>query len=230
MAKFFCFLVTVAMMMMTVVGCEHKHSQYVLLVPEIFEADEEAEDFQEPVQDLGILQVQENDAVRGNGDILLIEYGDYECPFCQMFHPTTERLVDEGIVTHVYRHFPLSFHLTAKEGALIAECVRTHKGADAFWAYTDGVFNAPSLGLETYRSLARAQGLTDAQIDACLAPDSVAQEMISQHMSGADELRVVGTPHSFLVNTKNHRVEEVPGALPYDAVMELIEKVRESAD
>ena len=90
--------------------------------------------------DLSLLQIRDNDIVRGNNDILLIEYSDYECPFCQRFHGTAQTLVDTNQVAWVYRHLPLPFHATAKDGAIIGECVRIHKGMEAAWRYTDGVF------------------------------------------------------------------------------------------
>ena len=90
--------------------------------------------------DLSVLQIQENDITKGDADILLIEYSDYECPFCGRFHPTAQALADSGKVTWVYRHLPLPFHPTAKDGAVIADCVRINKGMRAAWTYTDGVF------------------------------------------------------------------------------------------
>ena len=90
--------------------------------------------------DLSLLQIHENDIIKGSNDVLLIEYSDYECPFCQQFHGTAQALVDSGKVAWVYRHLPLPFHATAKEGAIIGECVRINKGTKAAWAYTDGVF------------------------------------------------------------------------------------------
>ena len=176
--------------------------------------------------DLSRLQIRDNDAVRGSGDILLIEYSDYECPFCQRFHATAQALVDSGEVTWIYRHLPLVFHATAKEGALIGECVRLNRGSDAFWSYTDGVFNAASLNLETYKSLARTEGLSDGQIDTCLAPNSEAQETIDQHSQDTQTMGVNGTPGSFLINTKTNAVESIPGALPVEEVRRMLATIQ----
>ncbi|MCY4577106.1 MAG: thioredoxin domain-containing protein [Candidatus Kaiserbacteria bacterium] len=176
--------------------------------------------------DLDVLMVQSNDAVRGSGDILLIEYSDYECSFCKRFHPTAQALVDSGEVAWVYRHLPLPFHVTAKDGAAVGECVKEHKGNEAFWTYTDKVFAASALDLETYKSLARDGGLSDAQIDTCLAAGSDAQKAVEQHMNDAQKMGVNGTPGSFLVNTKTKAVESIPGALPLEQVRSMLESVQ----
>ena len=176
--------------------------------------------------DLGLLKIRNNDAVRGKSDILLIEYSDYECSFCQSFHPTVQTLVDSGEVAWVYRHLPLPFHTTAKEGAIISECVRLSKGTEAFWTYTDGVFSAGTQNLETYKSLARTAGLSDGQIDGCLAPNSNAQKTIEQHLQDTKKMGVNGTPGSFLVNTKTKAVQSIPGALPIGEVRNILATVQ----
>ena len=176
--------------------------------------------------DLGLLKVRQNDAVRGSSDILLIEYSDYECPFCQRFHVTAQALVDSGEVMWVYRHLPLDFHATAKEGAIIAECVRIDKGVDAFWTYTDSVFSAENPNLETYKSLARTAGLSDGQIDGCLAPNSNAQKTIAQHLQDTQKMGVRGTPGSFLVNTKTKATQSIPGALPIEEVRGILAAIQ----
>ena len=110
------------------------------LLGEISSDDAASEEQLPEGADLELLQIRENDIVKGDADILLIEYSDYECPFCGRFHPTAQALVDSGKVKWVYRHLPLPFHPTAKDGAAIADCVRINKGMRAAWNYTDGVF------------------------------------------------------------------------------------------
>lgn len=85
------------------------------------------------------------DHVVGNADakVTIIEYADFECPFCKGFQPTLKRIVQEsnGNVRWIYRNFPLiNLHQHAFEKAVAAECIAKIKGNDAFWKYGDLLF------------------------------------------------------------------------------------------
>lgn len=86
--------------------------------------------------------VEPGDHFLGNPDapIVIIEYSDYECPYCKAFHPTLTQIVQNsnGNVAWVYRHWPI--HQGSLEKLIAAECVATLKGNDAFWKYTDLLF------------------------------------------------------------------------------------------
>lgn len=85
---------------------------------------------------------EDGDHVLGNPDaeVTIIEYSDYECPFCKQFHPTLDRIVKEsgGSVKWIYRHYPL--HQNSVERLVAAECVADIKGNDAFWKYSELLF------------------------------------------------------------------------------------------
>ena len=85
--------------------------------------------------------VTAEDHLFGNPDapVTIIEYSDFECPYCARFHPTLEQVVAEsnGSVNWVYRHWPI--HNTI-EKLVAAECVAKIKGNDAFWKYADLLF------------------------------------------------------------------------------------------
>lgn len=89
--------------------------------------------------------ISEDDHLYGNPDaeVTVIEYSDFECPFCKTFHPIVERLVNEsdGKVNWVYRHFPLeSIHPNARGMALASECVAELGGNEAFWEFSNKLF------------------------------------------------------------------------------------------
>jgi protein-disulfide isomerase len=88
--------------------------------------------------------VTESDHIKGNptADIVIVEYSDFDCPFCGRFHATLEQIVaNNDDVAWVYRHFPLAqLHPNAAAVAAAAECVAKLNGNDAFWTFADGYF------------------------------------------------------------------------------------------
>ncbi len=89
--------------------------------------------------------VSKDDHVRGakNPKVYLIEYSDFQCPFCRAYHPTIKQALQEykDQVALVYRHFPLeSIHPQARALAEGSECANELGGDDKFWEYHDQVF------------------------------------------------------------------------------------------
>ncbi len=74
-------------------------------------------------------------------EIAIIEYSDFECPFCSRIHVTLEKIVSENDnVAWTYRHLPLGFHAQAMPAAIASECVAKEEGNDAFWSFADTIF------------------------------------------------------------------------------------------
>ncbi len=84
-----------------------------------------------------------SDHIRGqkSATIAIIEYSDYQCPYCHSVHPTYQQLMKQydGKIMWVFRHYPLAFHPEAMPLATGAECANELGGADAFWKFTDKV-------------------------------------------------------------------------------------------
>jgi len=103
----------------------------------------------QPTQSPGPQLIQgllDDDPVKGNPDatVTIVEFSDFQCPFCQRFHQTTlplilENYVDTGKVKFVYRDFPIqSIHPNgAIPTALAAECADEQ---GMFWEYHDRLF------------------------------------------------------------------------------------------
>lgn len=76
-----------------------------------------------------------------NPEVLLIEYSDFECPYCARIHTTLSQIVQEhDNFTWVYRHLPLNFHPQAFPAAIASECVAENEGNNAFWNFADTIF------------------------------------------------------------------------------------------
>lgn len=91
----------------------------------------------------------EVDYYKGSADapITIYEWSDYECPYCSRVHPELQRIVDTyPNVKWVYRNFPLStIHPQAEPAAKAALCIGKEEGNEAFWNFTDTVFEDQSV-------------------------------------------------------------------------------------
>lgn len=115
--------------------------------------------------------VQQDDHIQGSPEakIVIVEYSDTECPYCQLHHTTLQQIIDEygesGDVAWVYRHFPIpQLHpKAAKEGEAL-ECAAAQGGNNMFWKYTEELYNLTnsnnSLDIGVYNSPAKVP--TDA--------------------------------------------------------------------
>jgi len=149
-----------------------------------------------------IAPVDDEDHIRGDKDaaITIVEYSDFECPFCARFHPTLQGIVDDyaGKVRWIYRDFPLSFHEEAENASEAAECAGEQ---GKFWEYGDKlVENNGSLNEETYNKIATDLGLNASQFSACRSSDKFLEEIANDAKEGA-AAGVTGTPGSLIYKT-----------------------------
>ncbi|PIY79839.1 MAG: hypothetical protein COY81_00665 [Candidatus Pacebacteria bacterium CG_4_10_14_0_8_um_filter_43_12] len=170
------------------------------------------------------------DHVRGDlltAKVVMVEYSDFECPFCGKFHPTMTALKQEfgDDVAWVYRHFPLSFHPFAQKAAEASECVTKQKGNDGFWAYADYVFGENEkqgkISDEVIQAGAQAAGVDLTAFNSCLDSGEMADLVKSQADAGIGA-GVSATPGTIVV-TKDGPQEIVLGAYPIDDVRATIQ-------
>jgi len=77
--------------------------------------------------------------------VVLVEYSDFQCPYCKMIHPSLKQIVADsnGQIAWVYRDFPLyQIHPEAENSANAAECIAAQLGNDAFWKFGDSIFES----------------------------------------------------------------------------------------
>lgn len=183
--------------------------------------------------------IGEQDHVRGNpnGSVVIFEYSDFECPFCKVFHATLQRVMENygqsGDVAWVYRHLPLDvLHpVKARKEATAAECAGELGGTDAFWKYADRFFELTPSNNQTdvdrvLPQIAREMGLDAAAFKACLESGKH-DRRIESDIANAIETGAGGTPWSILVAPDGTKYP-INGALPYAALEQIIESVREN--
>lgn len=171
------------------------------------------------------------DHIYGNRDaaVTLIEYSDFECPYCTRFHSIAKQLVDGsgGQVNWVYRHFPLSSHNPeAQLKAEASECVAELGGNEAFWGFTDNLYGQGPSG--------RAKVTVAALVDAAesLPVDSVAlteciesgrhSSTVQNDLDEGKEAGVTGTPGNLLYHNESGVVLAVHGAQPLNRLQQAV--------
>ncbi|MBT5808300.1 thioredoxin domain-containing protein [Candidatus Uhrbacteria bacterium] len=169
--------------------------------------------------------VTDGDYIRGdvNAPITIIEYSDFECPYCERFHPTMEQVMEDyaGQVRWVLRSFPLSFHPNAEDAGVAAECAGQQ---GKFWEMGDELFaNRARLGDDFYYETAAKLGLNAGTFTTCYEGDEARDKIQKQAQDGASA-GVTGTPGSFIID-QDGNATPIKGALPYSSVAAAIDSM-----
>lgn len=166
-------------------------------------------------------KITKDDHIRGNfnAPITLVEFSDFECPFCGRHFPTLNKILSDykGKVRLVYKHFPLSFHPNSQKAAEASECA-SEQGK--FWEYHDKIFEnqASGLSLDKFKQWAKDLGLDTQQFNACLDSGKYAQKVQTDYQEGLQK-GVNGTPVTFING------QLVSGALPYESFKQIIDSI-----
>ncbi len=151
--------------------------------------------------------------------ITIIEFSDYQCPFCARAEPAVKRILEsyKGKVNFVYRDFPLSFHQYAQKAAEASECADEQ---GKFWQYHDILFEKQqewsSGGVSKLKEYAIGLGLDSKKFDECLDSGIYANE-VQKDIEDGQNYGVSGTP-AFFINGI-----EVSGAQPFDVFQKIID-------
>ena len=152
-----------------------------------------------------------------NAPVLVIEFADYECPYCQKIAPDLKRLQEDyaGKVLFAFKDFPLAMHKHAQKAAEAARCAGRQ---DKFWEYHDVLFQKTNtLEIAQLKDYARQLRLDPESFDKCLDSGETAAT-VKQDLEQAQKLGLTGTP-SFFVN--GHFFS---GAASYSTIREIVEQ------
>jgi protein-disulfide isomerase len=165
--------------------------------------------------------VLEDDPSKGPADALvtIIEFSDFECPFCSRVEPTLTKLQEEykNDVRVVWKDNPLPFHKRAKPAAYLARYAYETGGNKAFWSVHEALFqnqkNLEDAGLE---QVATKAGLNWKKAKAAIDAGKY-NDRVEADLDLGSDFEVKGTPH-FFINGRR-----LSGAQPYEKFKELVD-------
>ncbi|MGB2605265.1 MAG: thioredoxin domain-containing protein [Candidatus Sulfotelmatobacter sp.] len=149
-----------------------------------------------------------------NAPVVLVEFADYQCPYCQKVNPDLEKLQKEfgDKLAIAFKDFPLPAHPFAEKAAEAARCAGEQ---GKFWEFHNKLFEDKKLEPADLKQQATALQLNTTKFDACL--DSGAEAAVVQKDAGEGKaLGLAGTP-SFFAN--GHFFS---GAMSYDALRDMV--------
>jgi len=160
--------------------------------------------------------VSATDHIRGSSDapVTIIEYSDFQCPFCRQVHESLRTLTEAHKIRWVFRNRPLdSIHPLATKAALAAECAgRQNK----FWEYADALFEEQNqiTSDDNFNGLAGHLALDTAEFSRCQTSDLSA--LLRDQAQTAADLEIDATPTLFLDGKR------YTGALSFQQLSELV--------
>jgi protein-disulfide isomerase len=166
---------------------------------------------------------------RADAPVTIVEFSDYQCPFCQRFHATAfpvlkKEYVDTGRVRYVFRDFPLDqLHPQARKAAEAAHCAGEQ---GKYWEMHEVLFrNYRALAPAQLAGHARAAGIDAARFSECLASGRFAVR-VAQGVADGSAIGVQGTPTFVVGRTTGDFVQGTPirGAQPLETFRRIIDQ------
>ncbi len=177
--------------------------------------------------------VDSTDHIRGNPNapIMLVEYSDFDCPFCKQFDDTLQQIMKDygasGKVAWVYRQLPLQqLHPNAPKIAMASECAAQLGGNDAFWKFSDRIFKEKTdrtfTDMSRISEYAVGAGVDKTAFEDCYNNNKT-KDKVDKSIAEAFAAGARGTPHTFILVGDQRTV--INGAQPYPVVKQIIENV-----
>jgi len=181
-----------------------------------------------------VREVTSDDHILGNPNaaVKIVEYSDFECPFCNRLHGILNQVISEygedGDVAWVFRHFPLDqLHpRNARKVAVASECVAEIAGESAFWEFSNEFFaNSPANDRTDLNAvippILTGLGVDQSKFDEC-AESGRHDDKIQADIDNAVATGGRGTPWSVVIGP-NGETFPLSGAQPIEAIRQIIE-------
>ena len=162
-----------------------------------------------------------------NAKITIVEFGDYQCTYCHLFHENTkdallQQYVSTGKANFVFRDFPLN----GPDSVLAAEAAYCAGDQDKYWQYHDELYKnwaGEKTGWVNRKSLdqfATTVGLDLGQFDKCLDDKKYEQKVLDNQRFG-EKLGVDATPSFLIFNSK--KITKIIGNQPLSVFQQVLD-------
>jgi len=166
--------------------------------------------------------------------LVLVEYTDYQCPFCQQFHNTAfaqikANYIDTGKIRFISRDFPLDFHENARRAATAGRCAAEQ---GKYWEMRHVmIVNADQLKADNLMSYAGQVKMDVPKFKTCLDSPDKFKAQIDQDIAEGGVAGVQGTPSFVIGYLDNDKLQGVRlvGAQPYAQFDAKIQEMLEQA-
>jgi predicted DsbA family dithiol-disulfide isomerase len=149
-----------------------------------------------------------------NAPVRLVEFADYQCPYCAKVNPHIAKLREEfGDKVSVYfKDLPLQMHANARKAAEAARCAGDQ---NKFWEFHDQLFRSAQLEVPQLKQQARDLKLDADKFDKCLDEGTQAAA-VQKDLTDAQQLGLSGTPAFFLNG------QYFSGAVDYNTIRDMV--------
>jgi protein-disulfide isomerase len=149
-----------------------------------------------------------------NAPVRLVEFADYQCPYCAKVNPHIAKLREEfGDKVSVYfKDLPLQMHANARKAAEAARCAGDQ---NKFWEFHDQLFRSAQLEVPQLKQQARDMKLDGDKFDKCLDEGTQASA-VQKDLTDAQALGLSGTPAFFLNG------QYFSGAVDYNTIRDMV--------
>ena len=167
-----------------------------------------------------------------NAKITIVEFGDYQCTYCHLFHENTkdallQQYVNTGKVNFVFRDFPLN----GPDSVLAAEAAYCAGDQDKYWQYHDELYKnwaGEKTGWVNQKSLdkfATTVGLDLDKFDKCISDKKYDQKVTDNYNFG-QKIGIDGTPSFIIFGGKD--ITKIVGAQPISVFEQALSKFQNS--
>lgn len=176
-------------------------------------------------------KVDGKEHIYGNpsAEVSLVEFGDYDCPFCQRFHSEPKEVVDhsDGHVNWIFKNFLI--HPSAQQLHIAAECIAKYGDNRKFFIANEMIYKAGGSRSINPEMLGQMIPVDQDKYENCVQSGET-QDTVSADAAFGTKAGVTGTPTTFVINNRTNKVLRLKGAVPESQIIQAVQQVLKDDD